>query len=180
MIVWEAKRTKHWNKNWIVKIKEDADRVNAHVRVIVSEALPDDVRIFALREGVWISSIEGALPLTLALRTQLIESTRLQRISEGKGLKMEEIYQYLTSPRFGERIQRIVETWEALEEQVNSEERSMRRQWSQRRKQLAKMRNSTIEMFTDFSAILGQEIALVPGLEQAALPSGDEVQIFKP
>ena len=172
-VVWEAKRTKRWNDDWLGKIKEDADRVGAHLRVIVSETLPSDVRNFELKEGVWISNIDCALPLAMALRSQLIESTRLQRAGQGKGLKMDEIYRYLTSPRFGERIQRMVETWKALEEQVNSEERSMRRQWKERRKQLAKMQDSTIELFTDFSAILGKEIPQVPGLELDALPPGE-------
>ena len=173
LIVWEAKRTKHWNDDWLDKIKSDADRVGSQVRVIVSQALPEEVRVFGLKEGVWVSSVEGALPLATALRAQLVESARLQRAGQGKGLKMDEIYRYLTSPRFGERIQRMVETWEALEQQVASEERALRRQWSERRKQLARMKETTTEMFTDFSAILGREIAQVPGLELEALPPGE-------
>lgn len=178
MLVWEAKRTKHWNDSWIEKIKQDADRVGAHLRVIVSEALPADIDVFALKDGVWVSSIEAAIPLAFALRTQLIESARLQRAAQGKNVKMDEIYQYLTSPRFGECIQRMVETWDALEKQIISEERSMRRQWKERRKQLAKMQDTTLEMFTDFSAILGQEIPQVPGLELEALPPGDNVEVI--
>ena len=176
-VVWEAKRTKRWNDDWLVKIKEDADRVGAHLRVIVSETLPSDVRNFERRQGVWISNIDCALPLAMALRSQLTESTRLQRAGQGQGLKMDEIYQYLTSPRFAERIQRMVETWKALEEQVNKEERAMQRQWKERRKQLAKVQDSTIELFTDFSAILGKEIPQVPGLELDALPPGDNIAI---
>ncbi|MCY4538137.1 MAG: DUF2130 domain-containing protein [Chloroflexi bacterium] len=179
MLVWEAKRTKHWNDSWIEKIKQDADRVGAHLRIIVSEALPADIGVFALKKGVWVCSIEGAIPLANALRAQLIESARLQRAAQGKNVKMDEIYQYLTSPRFGERIQRMVETWNALEKQVISEERSMQRQWKERRKQLAKMQDTTIEMFTDFSHILGQEIAQVPGLELEALPPGDNVEVIE-
>ena len=178
MLVWEAKRTKHWNDEWIDKIKQDADRVGAHLRIIVSEALPADISIFALKDGVWVSSIDGAIPLANALRAQLIESARLQRTTQGKDLKMDAIYQYLTSPRFGERIQRMVETWQALEKQVASEERAMRRQWKERRKQLARMEETTIEMFTDFTAILGQEIPQVPGLELEALPPGDNVEVI--
>lgn len=178
ILVWEAKRTKHWNDSWIEKIKEDADRVGAHVRVIVSEALPADIEVFALKDGVWVCSIEAAIPLALALRTQLIESTRLQRAAQGKNVKMDEIYQYLTSPRFAERIERMVETWDALEKQIMSEERSMRRQWKERRKQLAKMQDTTLEMFTEFSAILGQEMAQIPGLELESLPPGDNVEVI--
>ena len=51
----------------------------------------------------------------------------------------------------------------------------MGRQWKERRKQLAKMQDST---FTDFSAILGQEIAQVPGLELEALPPGDDAEVI--
>ena len=178
VLVWEAKRTKHWNDSWIEKIKQDADRVGAHLRIIVSKALPVDIDVFALKDGVWVSSIEAAIPLANALRSQLIESARLQRAAQGQNLKMDQIYQYLTSPRFGERIQRMVETWDALEKQIISEERAMRRQWKERRKQLAKMQDTTSEMFTDFSAILGQEIAQVPGLELEALPPGDNIEVI--
>ena len=178
IIVWEAKRTKHWNDDWIEKIKQDAEREGTHLRIIVSEALPKDISVFALKDGVWVSSIEGAVPLANALRSQLIESARLQRAAQGKHMKMDEVYLYLTSPRFGDRIQRMVETWSALEEQVVREERAMQRQWKERRKQLAKMQDATIEMFTDFAAILGQEIAQVPGLELEALPPGENVQVI--
>ena len=178
VLVWEAKRTKHWNDNWIEKIKQDADRVGAHIRVIVSEARPSDIGVFALNDGVWVSSIEGAIPLANVLRIQLIESARIQRAAQGKNMKMDEIYQYLTSPRFGERIQRMVETWNALEKQVRSEERAMQRQWKERRKQLAKMQDTTLELFSDVSHIVGQEIAQVPGLELESLPPGDNVEVI--
>ncbi len=176
ILVWEAKRTKHWNDQWLAKIKDDADRVGAHLRIIVSEALPPDIRIFDLREGVWVSSLQGALPLARALRSQLIESARLQRAGQGKGLKMDAIYQYLTSPRFSERIQRMADTWKALKEQVDTEERAMQRQWKARRKQLDRMQDATLEMYTDFEAILGREIPQVPGLELEALPPSDDVE----
>jgi len=178
MLVWEAKRTKHWNDSWIEKIKQDADRVGTHLRVIVSKALPADIDVFDLKDGVWVCSIEAAIPLALALRTQLIESARLQRAAQGKNVKMTEIYQYLISPRFAERIKRMVETWDALEKQIISEERSMRLQWKERRKQLAKMQDTTLEMYTEFSAILGQEMAQIPGLELEALPPGNNVEVI--
>ncbi len=50
----------------------------------------------------------------------------------------------------------------------------MRRQWNERRKQLAKMQETTIDMFTDISSIMRQEIAQVPALELEALPPGED------
>ncbi len=176
LIVWEAKNTKSWNDGWLDKIKDDANRLNAQVRVIVSKALPKDMSgVFELRERVWVSSVEGAIPLARALRAQLVESARLQRAAQGKGLKMDQIYGYLTSKHFSERIQRMVETWNSLEEQVGREERAMQRQWKERRKQLAHMQETVMEMYTDFSAILGREIAQVPGLDlDGLLPAEGE------
>ena len=68
--------------------------------------------------------------------------------SQGKGLKMDEIYQYLTSPRFGERIQRMVETWKSRWTGRAVYEASMERTTQA----TTKMQDSTIEQF---SAIAG-------------------------
>ena len=176
LIVWEAKNTMNWNDGWLDKIKDDANRLNAQVRVIVSKALPKDMSgVFELRERVWVSSVEGAIPLAMALRAQLVESARLQRAVQGKGLKMDQIYGYLTSKHFSERIKRMVETWNSLEQQVGREERAMQKQWKERRKQLAHMQETVMEMYTDFSAILGREIAQVPGLDlDGLLPAEGE------
>ena len=178
VLVWEAKRTKRWQDSWIAKIKKDADRVGTHLRIIVSETLPADIGTFGLRDGVWICNIECALPLAWALRSPLIESARVSRAGQGRDLKMDVIYEYLTSPQFSERIQRMVETWEELKNQVDKEERAMQRQWKARRKQLANIMNLTIDLYTDFTHILGHEIPQVPGLELEALPPGDNIQVI--
>jgi hypothetical protein len=173
-IIWEAKNTKHWNDDWLVKIKEDKSRANAQLMVIVSVALPDHLDVFDLIDGVWVCSVQGALALARVLRQGLLQSAHLQRAMEGKGDKMETVYLYLTSTGFRDRVQRMIETWDALKSQIDSEERAMKKQWKERRKQLDTMIDVTTDMYTDISSIIGAEMPRVEGLELQALPSGEE------
>jgi hypothetical protein len=169
-IVWEAKNTKNWNDNWLDKIKDDVATVNAEIPVIVSVALPDDVDTFDLIDGVWVSSVDASIALAKVLRSNLVQASNLQRAMEGMGDKMEAVYIYLTSTNFRDRVQRIVDTWQALQDQVTKEERAMQRQWKERRKQLDTMIDVTTEMYTDISAIIGGDMPQVPGLTLEALP----------
>ena len=44
VILWEAKNWNNWNDSWLAKIDEDAMRVGAELKVIVSETLPEESR----------------------------------------------------------------------------------------------------------------------------------------
>jgi hypothetical protein len=171
-IVWETKNTKAWNNDWLNKIKSDGSNVNAHVMVIVSVTLPEGVSTFDLIEGVWVCSVDAALALAKVLRQNLIQASDLQRAMEGMGDKMEAVYIYLTSPKFRDRIQRIVDTWQMLQGQVVTEKRAMEKQWKERTKQLDIMIDVTTEMYTDISAVIGAEMQQVKGLGVNALPNG--------
>lgn len=173
VIVWETKNTKNWMNNWLGKLKDDTANVNAQVSVIVSVALPDGVSTFELIDGVWVCSVNAAVALAKVLRQNLLHANNLQQAMKGMDGKMETVYIYLTSTTFRDRIQRIVDTWQSLQDQVTREERAMQSQWKERRKQLDVMIDVTTEMYTDISAIIGGEMPQVPGLTLEALPEGE-------
>lgn len=68
LIVWEAKRTKNWSRDWPVKLKEDQRAAKADLAVLVTQALPEGVRGFGQVEGVWVCDYASALPLAQVLR----------------------------------------------------------------------------------------------------------------
>lgn len=175
-ILWEAKNTKNWNDSWLRKIKDDASQCNAQVMVIVSVALPDGIKVFDLRDGVWVCSVETVSALARIIRENLLHVTNLHRAMDGQGTKMEAVYTYLTSMTFRDRVQRMVETWESLKKQIEAEERAMQKQWKERRKQLDIMINVTTDMYTDISCIIGGDMPRVAGLSLEALPAGEQVQ----
>lgn len=172
-IVWEVKSTKAWNDKWLDKIKADAEHSSAGLKVIVSTALPTDVDTFDLRNGVWVTSVETAIALAGVLRQQLLQVSQIERAMQGKDSKMEQVYFYMTSTTFRDRVQRIVETWEALKSQIDSEEKAMQKQWKERRKQLEIMISVTTEMYTDVSSIIGRDMPEVEGFSFPALGDGE-------
>ncbi len=175
VIVWETKNAQSWNKLWIDKIHGDAERVNADLKVIVSAATPEGIKSFGLEDDVWVSNIESAPALALVLRQHMFQLYNLRRANVGREGKMEAVYDYLVSDRFADRVQRIVGTWKALKDQIDTEERAMRRQWKERHKQLDAMIDVTTDMYTDISAVIGaDEMPQVDGLTLAALPFGEE------
>ena len=91
---------------------------------------------------------------------------------------METVYAYLVSEQFRDRVQRIVSTWEALKNQVDTEERAMQRQWKGRRKQLNVMIDVTTDMYTDISAIIGAEATSSSGPSGCHLPP--IIQVISP
>ncbi|MCY4525096.1 MAG: DUF2130 domain-containing protein [Anaerolineaceae bacterium] len=174
VVLWETKNAQNWSKGWLDKIHGDAERAGADLKVIVSAALPAGIKSFDLEDGVWVSNIESAPALGSVLRQQLLQLYNMKRANIGREGKMEAVYAYLVSEQFRDRVQRIVTTWEALKNQVDTEERAMQRQWKERRKQLNAMIEVTTDMYTDVSVIIGaDELPQVEGLTLEALPSGE-------
>ena len=56
LILWESKRTRHWSKEWLPKLRDDLRVVKASRSVLVSEQLPEHIRHFGQVDGVWVVS----------------------------------------------------------------------------------------------------------------------------
>jgi len=93
-IIWESKRTKNWSEGWIAKLKDDQRAAKADIAVLVTEALPRDVRLFALKDGVWVTSYAAAPGLALALRDSLIQVAHAKMAVAAKDEKMELLFTY--------------------------------------------------------------------------------------
>ncbi|MEA1052491.1 DUF2130 domain-containing protein [Lamprobacter modestohalophilus] len=164
-IVWESKNTKGWQVAWIDKLKQDQRHVGASQAVIVSVALPPEIQGFGRIDGVWVCGLKFWPALAVALREQLIQVSQAQAALAGKGAKMELLYEYLSGNEFRQRVEAIVEGFEAMQLQVQRERRAMEKQWSEREKQLQRVLSSTAGMYGSLQGIVGSAIAAIPTLE---------------
>ena len=103
--------------------------------MIVSQVLPKDVESFGIVDQVWVAHPKVALPVAIALRQTLVEISGVRKASEGQQTKMEMVYQYLTGPRFRQRIQAIVEAFSSMREDLDRERKAITKQWSKREEQ---------------------------------------------
>jgi hypothetical protein len=164
-ILWESKRTKNWSDGWLPKLREDQRAAKADVAVIISQALPKEVETFECIDGVWVAHPKVALPVAMSLRQTLIEVAGARQASEGQQTKMEMVYQYLTGPRFRQRIEAIVEAFSSMKKDLDVEKKALTRQWAKREEQIERVMQATVGMYGDFQGIAGKTLQEIEGLE---------------
>ena len=153
-IVWETKRTKTWSEGWIQKLKDDQRSIKADLAVIVSTSLPNDVKGFAFRDGIWICDIKLIAALATALRINLECIAREKTMSIGKNEKMELLFTYLTGIEFKQRVEAIVEAFSSMDSSLKKERMAYEKIWAEREKQLKKIMINTIGMHGDLNGLV--------------------------
>jgi hypothetical protein len=164
-IIYESKRTKAFNEEWIEKLKNDQLSQKADLAVIVTEIMPKDMLRFGLKDGVWICSYPELDGVALVLREMLIKMEYLKVSEENKSDKMAMLYGYLVSSEFQQQMSAIVEGFQQMQEDLEKEKRAMTAQWKKREKQIEKVIYSTVEMYGSVRGIAGNAIAPIPLLE---------------
>ena len=170
IVLWESKHTKNWSDSWIQKLKDDQRAIGAEIAVIVTEAMPKNVESFAFLNGVWVTNFGSAIGLATALRQHRIDVTFAHRASVGKNEKMEALYQYLSGPEFHQKVEAIVETFTAMQSQIEKEKRAMTKIWSQREKEIQRIVTNTVGMYGDMRGIIGASLPEIQALELDASP----------
>jgi len=164
-IIWEVKNTKHWQPQWLDKLKADQRQAGAALAILVSAALPEGMRGFGQVHGVWVSDLAHYPMLAVALRDQLQQVAFARVAGQGKNEKMEMLYRYLAGDDFRHKVEAIVEAFTALRQQLDRERRAMHRQWAEREKQIERVILSTTGMYGALQGIIGQGLAAIPALE---------------
>ena len=179
IIVWEVKKTKEWANRWIAKVKEDTNKVGGHISVIVSEALPSGVsRMKMIDENVWVCRFIEVGALATALRMGLIRAQSVARSQEGKGTKMEHLYDYMSSQEFLNAMRLIDDSYIAELDIIEKERRSLERNWTARRK-AAEARLKGFAEFIGTVKTIATELPVHKELESSdrmALPGFEEDQ----
>lgn len=173
-ILWESKRTKNWSDAWLAKLRQDQRTAKADFAVIVSQALPKDVAHFDHIDGVYIVSPQCVAPVATLLRRALLELSIARQSAEGRETKAAMVYEYLTGPRFRQRMQAIVEAFTAMSEDLHEEKKAIQKRWAKRETQLERIMNSTVGMYGDLQGIAGKGVQEIEELDVLALKTGAE------
>jgi hypothetical protein len=173
LILWESKRTRHWSKDWLPKLRDDLRAVGASRSVIVSEQLPEHVRHFGQVDGVWVVSWVCVHPVAVALREGLIGAAKARRALEGQHGKMELVYNYLIGQEFFNRVSGIVEAFVTMGQDLEEEKRAFTTRWNKRAKQLDRVLVNTSGLYGDLQGIVGSTLPEIKGISLTALDGGD-------
>jgi hypothetical protein len=164
IILWESKNAQ-WSDGWIAKLKEDQRQAKADLAVLVSVNLPKGIESFSYKDGVWIASWKHFLPLSWALRFNLVSLYHERQSSEGKDEKMKVLYQYLTGPEFKNRVEGIIEAFSNLQEEMEKEKRYFNVKWARQEKEIRKVIDHTHGMYGDLQGVIGKSLPEIKTLE---------------
>lgn len=171
-IYFESKRTQSYQKAWIEKFRNDMREKGANIGVLVTHAMPPDMDRMGLKDGVWICSYEEFKGLCFVLRESVIAISSAITSQENRGDKMSMLYEYLIGNEFRLSVEGILEGFTQMQNDLNSEKRSISAQWKRREKQIEKVLHNTIAMHSSIKGIAGNEIQTIKALE---LPEALEV-----
>lgn len=166
-IYMEIKQTKVFQPKWVNKLKNDNIHTgtNSDILVIVSSALPEGIKRYAIYQGIWVCSYDAIQELSLALRFGLLKIKEVEITQHNKGQKMELLYSYLTSSEFKGVFGSIIEGFKDIQDLHNSEKLRTQKLWKQREKQLSQVLASSVEFYGSLKGIAGAAIQDVKMLE---------------
>ena len=138
-IIYESKRTKDFQNDWIEKLKTDMRSLGADVAVIVTQALPKDMDRFGEKNGVYICTFAEVRSVSLLLRDAILKIADAKKSQDNKGDKMVMLYDYLTGSEFSENWKAIREGFMSMKLSIQRERDAMEKLWKAREKQLEKV-----------------------------------------
>ena len=168
-IYYESKRTKTFNNDWISKFKNDIQTRGADIGVLVTAVYPKDMTRMGLRDGIYICSFEEFKALSVILRENIIKISETKAQQENRHEKSELLYNYLTSTEFRFQFETIVNSFVEMQKDLESEKRSMNKQWKKREKEILNVISATTDMYGSIQGLAGNAIKPVKQLEMPLL-----------
>ncbi|MBK6634554.1 MAG: DUF2130 domain-containing protein [Chitinophagaceae bacterium] len=161
-MIYESKRTKGWSNNWVDKLKTDKRNTGADVAILVTQTFPKDMDRFGEKEGIWVCNFSEVASVSHLLRNGIINVYEAHKKQEGKGDKMQMLYDYLTGNEFRGQVEAIMEGFMAMKQGITKERIQMEKIWKEREKQLEKVLISTSGMYGSVKGIAGASIGDIP------------------
>jgi hypothetical protein len=174
IILWEFKRTKNWSDSWLAKLRDDQRSAKADVALIISQVLPKDVETFDLVDGVWVAHTRCAIPVAVSLRHMLIALSGSRNAQQGQQTKTEQVYHYLTGPRFRQRIEAAIEKFDDMKEDLDKERKFITKQWSKREGQIVSVIETTAGLYGDLQGIAGKALPEIASLDTPLIESPEK------
>lgn len=161
-ILWECKNARDWSDRWIPKLKNDQRAQHADVAILVTAALPKDVRRFTIFDGVLVTDFACAGALAAVVRANLLELAHARNAAIQQHGTLELLHRYLSGIEFRQRVEAIVDAFTTMRADLEQERRAAERSWARRAKQIEAVTFNVAGFYGDLQG-------LVPALQPIGL-----------
>ena len=165
-IIWEAKRADNWSEKWVQKLKDDQQEAKADIAVLVTTVMPKGVSDIIVRLGdIWVISPHVIKPVAEMLRSALVEANKLKVVNTGRNEKMELLYNYLSSAQFSQKVRTMLDAFESMQNDLESEKRAMHKIWAKRQTQIERVTMSMTNVVGELQGIAHVELPQLESIE---------------
>jgi hypothetical protein len=113
-------------------------------------------------------------PVAETLRVTLLEMHHLKLVNTGRSEKMEQLYNYLSSAQFAQKVRTMLEGFEAMRSDLESEKRAMQKIWIKRQTQIERVTGSMVTVVGELQAIAHEQLPRLDSMMQLEA-IGDDV-----
>ncbi len=152
LILWEAKRTKAWQKDWIIKLKDDMRNIKASDCILVTEVMPPQVKIYDRIDNAWITSYEYAIKLAFVVRIGLLNVAIAKSSASHTDEQLKELYDVITSDSFRQMFEARDEIINALKLELEADKRSAEKRWGRQGAYIEKLDRNNSRLYGELQA----------------------------
>lgn len=173
IIIWEFKRTKTWDKNWLEKLRNDARTAHADEAIIVSEVLPEKLEVYEKIDGVWVTSRKYAFALASLLREMGLRVAVAKSGAKHDDEKLKAIYDYIMSVDFKHIVEKEVETVSKSIKLLDKKHDIDEKYYKSQRNNLEALKDNASQIYFDLQKRL-PALPAISGLEIEDLVDGED------
>ena len=164
-ILFECKQAGEWSAQWTAKLKDDMREAGCDLAVIVSTVLPKGVHHMDVYDGVWVCNQAMLKSLVMLLREQLLKVAKAELVMATPQDQRDLLFKYMTSPKFAQKIQAICENTQAMKETLDSEKRSIQKNWKRRESEIEGIETQMINLYGELEGVVGKALPKVEAFE---------------
>ena len=97
-------------------------------------------------------------PVAETLRVILLETQRLKLVNTGRNEKIEQLYNYLSGGQFAQKLRTMLEGFESMRTDLESEKRAMQRIWAKRQAHIERVTGSMVTVVGELQAIAQEQL----------------------
>ncbi|HED6225568.1 TPA: DUF2130 domain-containing protein [Campylobacter coli] len=152
-ILYESKRTKEFNKEWLDKLKLDSIAAKSDIAVLITKTMPKDKQKTHFKEGILICTFAEFKGVLAVLRESIINAYKLKNALQNKDEKNHILYEYLNSKEFNTQITFILKTYQNMKEELEAEKRALQNIWKKRERAIENLSFNSTAIVSSLNAI---------------------------
>lgn len=155
-VLYESKRTKEFNKEWLDKLKLDSIAAKSDIAVLITKTMPKDKEKTHFKEGILICTFAEFKGVLAVLRESVINAYKLRNALQNKDEKNHILYEYLNSKEFNTQITFILKTYQSMKEELEAEKRALQNIWKKREKAIENLSFNSTAIVSSLNAIFSE------------------------